>query len=109
MSTVLQYVHQGGLKEHLTTFADPRSGLLVRPDDTTCTTRPGVSLAELLDQCTTPDASGRVGRSVPRLVRGCAGAGVAPGALCDGAADGHGAPGRPLHRDQAGRYFLFQR
>ena len=54
MTTALQYVHQGGLKEHLTTFADPRSGLLVRPDDTTCLTRPGVSLAELLEQCTTP-------------------------------------------------------
>lgn len=54
MTTTLQYVHQGGLKEHLTTFADPRSGLLVRPDDTTCPTRPGVTLAELLEQCTTP-------------------------------------------------------
>lgn len=54
MTTALKYVHQGGLKEHLTTFADPRSGLLVRPDDTTSPTRPGVSLAELLEQCTTP-------------------------------------------------------
>ena len=44
----LKRVYQGGLKEHLTTFADPRSGLLVRPDDTTCTMRPDVSLAELL-------------------------------------------------------------
>jgi hypothetical protein len=54
MTTALKRIHQGGLKEYLTTFADPRSGLLVRPDDTTCPTRPGVSLAELLEQCTTP-------------------------------------------------------
>lgn len=54
MTTALKRVYQGGLKEHLTTFVDPRSGLLVRPDDTTCPTRPGVSLAELLEQCTTP-------------------------------------------------------
>ena len=54
MTTALKRIYQGGLKEHLTTFADPRSGLLVRPDDTTCPTRPDVSLAELLEQCTTP-------------------------------------------------------
>ncbi|HEY7350389.1 MAG TPA: hypothetical protein VH599_18890 [Ktedonobacterales bacterium] len=53
-SVVLTRLYQGGLKEHLTTFADPRSGLLVRPDDTTHHTRPGVSLAEVLEQCHTP-------------------------------------------------------
>jgi hypothetical protein len=54
MTTALKRIYQGGLKEHGTTFADPRSGLLVRPDDTICPTRPAVSLAELLEQCTTP-------------------------------------------------------
>jgi hypothetical protein len=54
VSPALKRIYQGGLKEHLTTFADPRSGLLVLPDDTSASTRPGVSLAELLEQCATP-------------------------------------------------------
>lgn len=54
MGTELKRLYQGGLKEHLTTFADPRSGLVVWPDDATYPTRPGVSLAELLDHCDTP-------------------------------------------------------
>lgn len=54
MASELQRVYQGGLRERLTTFADPRTGLLVWPDDTTSPTRPGVTLAELLEHCATP-------------------------------------------------------
>lgn len=50
----LKRIHQGGLKEHLSTFADPRSGLVVGPDDSVGRMRGGVSLAELLEQCATP-------------------------------------------------------